>query len=193
MRAENADDATLLTKISEAVAAANEAEKTVATAQAEFVSRSKAVGLLLLEAKRLHPAVRDFEAFLRRIDGLKLSRAYDLLRLAGGRTTDDELKKDARDRQRKSRASKKRLPRTPNIPLPKPKKPEPEPDSVTVTETPKANAEGRKAEAAMSARALAEFTFACRTWLPKITVEADRQKARLLVAGLTGKPRAEAA
>jgi hypothetical protein len=31
-------------------------------------------------------------------------------------------------------------------------------------------------------------------WLPQITVEADRQKARLFVAELTsGKPKAEAA
>ena len=117
----NADDATLLTKINAAVAAANEAESTVATAQAELVSRSKAVGVLLLEAKKLHPAVKDFEAFLKRVDGLKLSRAYDLLRLAGGRTTDEQLKKDARERQQKSRA-KKKLPR----PTPTLKKPEPD-------------------------------------------------------------------
>jgi hypothetical protein len=47
--------------------------------------------------------------------------------------------------------------------------------------------------AAKSARALAEFTVACRTWLPKITVEADRQKARLLVSELTSDKKAEAA
>ena len=37
-----------------------------------------------------------------------------------------------------------------------------------------------------SAHDLAEFTFACRKYLPKITVEADREKARELVAKLTG-------
>ena len=47
------------------MAAANEAEKTVTTAQAELVSRSKTAGLLLLEAKKLHPRVKDFEAFLK--------------------------------------------------------------------------------------------------------------------------------
>jgi hypothetical protein len=104
-------DAALLKKLNEAVAAANEAEKIAETAKSEFVSRSKTVGLLLLEAKKLHPAVKDFDAFLRRVDGLKLSRAYDLLRLAGGRVTDEELKKDATDRQRKSRANKKKLPK----------------------------------------------------------------------------------
>jgi hypothetical protein len=135
----------LLAKINEAVAAANEAETAVTTAQAELVSRSRAVGLLLLEAKKLHPAVADFETFLKQVHGLKLSRAYDLLRLAGGRTTDEELKKDARERQQKSRATNKRkLPR----PTPAPKKPEPKPISVTdpdVTESAEASAEKRKA------------------------------------------------
>ena len=40
----------LLAKINEAVAAANEAEMTVTTAQAELVSRSKKVGLLVCDA-----------------------------------------------------------------------------------------------------------------------------------------------
>ena len=39
----------LLTKLNLAVKAANEAETSVTTAQAELVSRSKAVGLLLLD------------------------------------------------------------------------------------------------------------------------------------------------
>ena len=176
--------AKLLVKLNAAIAAANEAEKTVTAAQTELVSRSKAVGSLLLEAKKLHPAVNDFAAFLRRVDGLKLSRAYDLMRLAGGRTTDDELKKDARERQKKSRAKK--------IPLrPEPKKPEAEPDdSVTVTES---NAEKPKPEKAAneSARALAEFTFACRTYLSKMT-ETDQHKALQLVTDLVN-PKAEAA
>jgi hypothetical protein len=195
----------LMAKLNEAVAAANEAEQTVTTAQAELVSRSKTVGLLLLEARKLHSTLKDFEAFLDKVKGLKRSRAYDLLRLAGGRTTDEELKKDARERQRKSRASKKKLPR----PAPKKPEPEPKPISVTdldVTETADASAEKRKAfntdldltaeekAAKASAHNLAEFVIACRTYLPKITVEADRQKARLLVYELTSsKPKAEAA
>jgi hypothetical protein len=187
-------DAELLVKLNEAVAVANEAEKTVSTAQAELLSRSKAVGVLLLEAKKLHPAVKEFEAFLKRVDGLKLSRAYDLLRLAGGRITDEQLKKDARERQQKSRASKK------NLPKPTPALPQPKPISVTdphVTET--AEAKLRKAQASAnarsakeaSARCLAEFIFACRQYLPKMT-EADKQKAFQLVLELTSK-NAEAA
>jgi hypothetical protein len=105
-------DTELLTKLNEAVQAANVAERTMTTAQAEHLSRSKAVGLLLLEAKKLHPKVKDFDAFLKKVHGLKLSRAYELLRLAGGRTTDEELKKENRERQQKSRAKKSFQPRT---------------------------------------------------------------------------------
>jgi pyruvate/2-oxoglutarate dehydrogenase complex dihydrolipoamide acyltransferase (E2) component len=146
----------LLEKLNAAVKAANEAEQTVETAvqtvetaRSELVSRSKAVGLLLLEAKKLHPAVKDFEAFLKRVDALKLSRAYDLMKLAGGSTTDEELRKDARERQAKSRA-KKKLPQ-PATPLPKPEPSKPKPerrkDSVTseaVTESAEASAERMK-------------------------------------------------
>jgi hypothetical protein len=114
----NADEV-LLGKINRAVAAANEAEWKAKTAHDEHVSQSKIVGALLLEAKERHPAKKDFEAFLRRVDGLHISRAYDLLRLAGGRVTDEELRQENRERQRKSRAIRK---------LPKP---EPQPESVT--------------------------------------------------------------
>jgi hypothetical protein len=193
---------TLLKRITSAVNAANAAEQSLATAQAELVSRSKEIGSLLLEAKKLHPAVKDFEAFLKCVEGLKLSRAYDCMRIAGGRTTDEELKKDARERQRKSRASKRKLPR----PAPTPKKPEPV--SVTdplVTESAPASAEKRKAintdldltaeenAAKASARNLAEFTVACRLYLPRMK-EADQQKALLLVTEMTSsKPEREAA
>ena len=69
----------LLSKINEAVSAANAAEQTVKSAQTELVSRSKELGLLLLEAKKLYPKVKDFNAFLGRVKGLKQSRAYDLI------------------------------------------------------------------------------------------------------------------
>jgi hypothetical protein len=120
------------------VAAANAAEQGVTAARDELLSGSKRVGVLLLEAKRLHPAVKDFEAFLKKVDGLKLSRAYDMLRLAGGRTTDEELKRDARERQQKSRAKKltpdsvtEPMSRKPSAPASLPKKPEPTSPPVT--------------------------------------------------------------
>ena len=177
----NADDATLLTKINEAVAAANEAERTVEIARAEFVSRSKAVGLLLLEAKKLHPAVKDFDAFLERVDGLKLSRAYDLMRLAGGRTPTNKSGKKPVTASREHRASKK-LPK----PAPALKKPEPEPKSIPLHRPcngirrgqcgeAQAGEAGRRGESRQFSPRLAEFTFACRHWLPKITVADQRR------------------
>ena len=182
----------LLAKLNAAVASANDAEAKATTAQTELVSRSRAVGVLLLEAKKLHPAVKDFDAFLKGVNGLHLSRAYDLLRLAGGRTTDEELKEDARLRKQKSRA-KKKLPE----PAPAPKRPEPVPSPVSVTEpdvteSAEPNTEKRKPEKmhsdaeerAKSAHALAEFTFACQRYLPRMTPR-DRQKAFELVYELT--------
>jgi hypothetical protein len=198
-------DTTLLKKINEAVAAANEAKATVSTARDELVSRSRAVGELLLEAKKLHPKVKDFEAFLKGVVGLgpsgelRLSRAYDMMRIAGGRATEEEIRKDARERKQKSRAK---------LPKPAPILKKPEPISVTephVTES--SQSEKRKPEQTVfdspqeahgkpepnaSARALAEFTFACRTWLPKMT-EADQEKAAALVLDLIGIRKAEAA
>ena len=193
--------AELLTELNKAVASANEAAT-------EHVSRSKQVGLLLLKAKKLYPAVKDFEAFLKKVQGLQLSRAYDCMRIAGGRTTEDEIRKTTRERVKKHRA--KQLPKAKPVPRPR-QEPEPEPfklsvTSANVTEIAEASAEKRKAQnadldvmaeqkaAKSSAHYLAEFSVACRTYLPKITVEADRQKARFLVAELTSnKSNAEAA
>ena len=154
----NNKDTDLIERLNVAVKAADEVQAQVGAANAELISRSKAVGLLLLEAKKLHPKVKDFDAFIQQVHGLQLSRAYDLLRLAGGRTTDEELKKDARERKQKSRAKKKATlqPKPVPQPLPKPK------DSVTVTET--------------RHDALREFKFACDTWIPKMS-EEDRAKA----------------
>jgi hypothetical protein len=199
------DSDKLLTKINKAVAEANAVEKTMQAAQTELVSRSKAIGMLLLEAKKLHPAVKDFETFLKKVRGLKLSRAYDLLRLAGGRTTDEELRKETRDRVKKHR-EKKKLPER-----------NPKPVSVTdhdvtespkrITESPEVSAEERRAQMAaldvdlsippfldrsdeapapeqqaefdrerQSRRALAEFVVACKRLLP-LLVEADWTEA----------------
>jgi hypothetical protein len=184
----------LLEKINAAVKAANAAEQSVTTAQAELVSRSKAVGLLLLEAKKLHPAVTNFEAFLKKVQGLKLSRAYDYMRIAGGRTTDEEIRKATRDRVKKHR-DKKKLPPTS----------EPIPISVTgvdVTESAEASAERRKAgnanlspspeerAAKLSAHNLSEFQVACRTYLPNL-IEADLKKARVFFMERAWEPRAK--
>jgi hypothetical protein len=212
MTAAAAADQALLDKLNAAVAEHNTAEKAHEAAEkareathGELVSRSKAVGLLLLEARKRHPKLPDFEAFLKRVNGLKLSRAFDLLRLAGDRVTDEQLRQEARERQRKSRAKKAKIP-PPAKPITA--EPKPKPDSVTtphVTESQEISVEQRRREnanldlsaeeraAKASAHALAEFIVACRNWLPKITVEADRQKAQLLVSELTSDKKAKAA
>ena len=193
-----AADKALIDKLNAAVAEHNAAEQAVTTAQAELVSKSKAVGLLLLEAKTRHPKAKDFEAFLKRVNGLGISRAYDCMRIAGGRTTDEELRREARERVRKHRANKK-IPKPDSVTPPdvtESPKLTPEPISVTkphVTESQEIPLEQRRREnanlgmtaAERSKPSLAWFAVACREYLPNITVVMHREEARQLVAELT--------
>jgi hypothetical protein len=187
-------DQALLDKINAAVAATNEAEKTAETAKAEVVSRSKVVGELLLEAKKRYPKVADFEAFLKRVNGLKLSRAYDLMRLAGGRITDTELRKEERERRARNRA-KKKLPPAALLPLsgtvPETSAPQVEPLKAIAGTSAEDSAARRKAENAAaeqddarSAHARKEFRVACDLYLMKMSKPdltgaiADAEKVR---------------
>jgi hypothetical protein len=206
-------DEVLLGKINAAVAEHNAAERAVTTAQAELVSKSKVLGQLLLEVKKRHPKAADFEAFLKRVNGLGRSRAYDLLRLAGGRTTDEELRKDARERVRKHRAKKK-------LPTPEPVSvtdPDVTESSKRITQSDEISAEERRAQNAAldvepepiplpdfdrsaeakrkqrSRIALNEFTYACKNYLPRITEEADRQEALRIVTEMLADKKAKAA
>jgi len=207
------NDEVLLGKINAAVAEHNAAERAVTTAQAELVSKSKVLGQLLLEVKKRHPKAADFEAFLKRVNGLGRSRAYDLLRLAGGRTTDEELRKDARERVRKHRAKKK-------LPTPEPVSvtdPDVTESSKRITQSAEISAEERLAqnatldteseptpvpefdrstgvrESQRSQIPLNEFKFACKNWLPKITEEADRQEALRFITEMLADKKAKAA
>jgi hypothetical protein len=207
------NDEVLLGKINAAVAEHNAAERAVTTAQAELVSKSKVLGQLLLEVKKRHPKAADFEAFLKRVNGLGRSRAYDLLRLAGGRTTDEELRKDARERVRKHRAKKK-------LPTPEPVSvtdPDVTESSKRITQSDEISAEERRAQNAAldvepepiplpdfdrsaeakrkqrSRIALNEFTYACKNYLPRITEEADRQEALRIVTEILADKKAKAA
>lgn len=102
----DATSAALVNKLNAAVKALDDAEAVVATSVEAAKTARRELGILLLEAKELYPKVKDFEAFLERIDGLKKSRAYDLMRVAHGRITDEELKADTAKRVRKHRAKK---------------------------------------------------------------------------------------
>src|SRR6516225_9834875 len=207
------NDEVLLNKINAAVAEHNAAERAVTTAQAELVSKSKVLGRLLLEVKKRHPKAADFEAFLKRVNGLGRSRAYDLLRLAGGRTTDEELRKEARERVRKHRA-KKKLPTPELVSVTDPDVTE---SSKRITQSAEISAEERRAQNAAldvepepiqlpdfdrsaeakrkqgSRIALNEFTYACKNYLPRITEEVDRQEARRIVSEMLVDKKAKAA
>jgi hypothetical protein len=207
------NDEVLLGKINAAVAEHNAAERAVTTAQAELVSKSKVLGQLLLEVKKRHPKAADFEAFLKRVNGLGRSRAYDLLRLAGGRTTDEELRKDARERVRKHRAKKK-------LPTPEPVSvtdPDVTESSKRITQSAEISAEERRAQNTIldvnpeplpppdfdrsaeakrkqrSRIALNEFTHACENYLPRITEEADRHEALRIATEMLADKKAKAA
>lgn len=160
-------DIALLAKIQDAVAAVNQAH-------GDYVSKTKVLGTLLLEAKQEHPKVKEFEAYLKRVDGLSLSRAYDFMRVAGGRTTDEELRRDARERQQKSRDKRKQP------------KPEPEPNFRDVTESKKRGPEDKS----KSAQALAEFSFAARTYLPRMSGPHQRSALFLVQELINGKEEA---
>jgi hypothetical protein len=118
-----------------AVALANDAEKKIEGAKAEYVSRGRAVGVLLLELKQRYPnKPKEFEAKLTEVSGLQRSRAYDYMALAGGRKTEEGLREEARlrkekERERKAKEKKEREQAEKAKP-----KPKPVPESVTVTD-----------------------------------------------------------
>jgi hypothetical protein len=176
-----------------------------------------AIGQLLVRAKEACDA-GGFTAFRERFcPDLGQSRAYELLQIASGKKTDEETKAATRNRVQKHRASKKLSRLTPAP------KSEPEPDSVTVTESVEINIEQRRAEhaaldlspeeraetefadwlkaadeaAKASAHGLAEFTKeftkTCHTWLPKVTEQFHRDKARRLAGKMTEPLKAEEA
>jgi hypothetical protein len=125
-------DTELLARLNVAVAIANDAESKVTTARAEYVSRGRAVGVLLLELKQRYPKPKEFEAKLTEVSGLQRSRAYDYMALAGGRKTEEALREEARlrkekERERKAKEKKERE-------QAEKAKPKPAPESVTVTD-----------------------------------------------------------
>jgi hypothetical protein len=104
----NVSDAELLKKIDAAAVVANKTEQTLADAQADRIAKCKALGTLLLEAKKRHPAVKDFEAFLKRAKHVKLSAAYEYMKLVGGRKTDEEIRKAEREQREQRRLNKQK-------------------------------------------------------------------------------------
>jgi hypothetical protein len=195
------DDTELLKKIDAAAEAVNASEKIIKTAQAEVetaqtehVPKCKALGLALLELKKLYPKVEDFEAKLKQCRHVKLSTAYDYMRLVGGRKTDEEIRQAEQERKEAARLRKQKS-------RSKPPKPEPKPVSVTepnVTErSGEIDIEEHKRRMAGLDRPteekdktsdaiwLAKFAVACKACLPQLQLEKSRQQARQLVEQLT--------
>jgi hypothetical protein len=143
------------------------ATKALDNAQAKSLDAAKALGSLLIEAQKRHKTTKAFEAFLKDAGGVKLSRAYELIGLAAGRIDEAKLRADKAERVRKSR-EKKKAEAAKSIPL-RSGKPEPEPKVVPLHST------GDKPQDA-STKALADFKFACNTYLPRMNLK-DAQAA----------------
>jgi len=110
-------EAELLDKLNTNVREMSDAEQAVAglewateSARQKLTACSREVGLQLLELKRQTRTVKAFEAALERVDGLKLSRAYVLMAVAEGRTTEEEQRTATARRVTKHRAAKKARP-----------------------------------------------------------------------------------
>ncbi len=150
-------------------------------AKDKAVEHYKAAGLLLLDvSNNKHP--KDFTAFLTRsCAGLGRSRAYELMQMAGGRKTVEQIRADTKKRVDRHRAKNKQRPLqepvTDNATLEDKQEVAPadaheavpaadEPE-VVPTDTP----EGTPADPfPMSERAFAEFKFAVDAWMPKMTL-----------------------
>jgi hypothetical protein len=126
-------------------------EKAAAQAKDRFLS----AGLMLVEAKSRVP---DFSAFLRdHCNGLSRSRAYELIKIAGGDV--DEVRANTNERKRRYRARRA---------------------ASAATTTVRSGTDAKSASAVThnisAAAALAEFKFAANVWFPKMT-DADLDAA----------------
>jgi hypothetical protein len=176
------------------------ATKRLDNAQSKSLRAAKELGLLLIEAKKRYPKVKDFEAFLKDAGGVKLARAYELIGLVGGRIDEAKHREENAKRNREHRAKKKAEAAAAKKFPSRDGKPEPPKLSVTssnVTESAEISIEQRRGEHAeldqsaeervakweplkWSADNLHEFECACKTYLPRLN-EADLKTARAYV------------
>jgi hypothetical protein len=186
------DDTELLKKIDAAAEAVNASLKIIETAKADHLPKCKVLGLALLELKQRYPKVTDFEAKLKECKYVKLSAAYDYMRLAGGRKTDGEILQAEREHREAAKLRKQKS-RAKAVPKPKPEPaalPKAEPEvSVTephVTEIPiddrrQAMADLATAELTTEEKsddALVKWKKACEDYCNEMT-EADLKNARV--------------
>jgi outer membrane biosynthesis protein TonB len=162
----------------------DQADKAVAANR----EHSVAAGALLLDVQENHPG--DMDAICERI-GLGLSRRKELIMIAGGRKTLEQSRAENAERQRRHKNKKKKQkqaeqkqdptpkqepgPEPTAEPTAAPEPTEPLPGSVTADEFEEPRA-ANDPTPSVSKRALAEFTVACRTWLPRMD-DGDRAAA----------------
>ena len=100
-----------------------------------LVSRTREVGVLLIECRKSYPKVKAWEEFLKRENLFSLSWSYEAIALASGRKAIEDKRADDRQRQAASRDRKKlRDEAAKALPKPKPEpEPAPKPEQVSVT------------------------------------------------------------
>lgn len=124
----------------------------------------KSAGLKLIEAKK---QIKNFDAFLAKY-GLGSTRAYELIAIAEGRTTVEEVRAKSNERKKRHRDKKAEAAAVPPVASPSVAAP---PASV-----PERTAPDKSAKAlAKSAKALAEFKYAVDRYMPQMDAEAKQQ------------------
>lgn len=186
-------------KDEELIGQINVAVKAEEKATSALQDRGVELGKLLIEAFHRYPTERPFRAFLKWTAFTTYKRAADLMFAAGGKKEGDELQrllKRGAENTAKSRGRNKPPAITKPDVIAPPMQPAPDPE-------PRRPVTGNDVDNEQSARelhmspeekankasghAFSEFQFACKTYIPRMTSEADRQNARLLVADLTEK------
>ena len=128
-----------------------------------------AAGLRLIEAREQTGAT--FPEFLRKFcPSLKKSRAYQLIAIAGGKTTVEAERTKTAERVRKHRAAKAEAPKA-------------APTEATPTDSPLRNgqATGETAQVKKDLRLLGEVSYFINVWFPKMDA-ATLAKAKAMVA-----------
>ena len=117
----------------------------------------KSAGLKLIEAKK---QIKNFDAFLAKY-GLGSTRAYELIAIAEGRTTVEEVRAKSNERKKRHRDKKAEAAAVPPVASPSVAAP---PASVPERTAPD-----------KSAKALAEFKYAVDRYMPQMDAEAKQQ------------------
>ncbi len=161
------------------------------TFKAKSLEHSMSAGKLLVDIAENHK--EHLDAICKTI-GLGHSRRAELMQIAGGRKTAEQVKADSRERKRRSRDKEKHNPEA-SVTSPVTEAP----PAIGNNNDPEASAKARKEEYAkadaasaskvtQSQRALAQFKVAVNEWLPKMTY-SDTQAA---LAAVTDKVKAMA-